>query len=145
MEVLNLPLSNQLDNITTFLANQGTANFAHLFTGTPVLGQSANLANMQANEVSGAITWYEAQSVVYNSEPQTDANVPFQLDIVANSLNWNYSNGSGSDPSVTVTGYFVQQSSNVLVGYALLPTPETIAAPYNAVDIQPYVPFPSQT
>ena len=143
MEQLQIPLQGQLAQIGFFQGTTGVSNMVHLFTGSPQVGQGANLANMQENEVSDSISWYSAQSVVYNDEPQNDPNIAFQIDVVAAGNNFNYSSGSGSDPSVTVTGYYIQQSSDILIGYALLPSPKTLAVPFDSLDIQTAVPFPS--
>lgn len=139
-EMLQLPQTVQVKTTTWYADNVLPSNVLHLMSGSFPTGNGVSLSALQGYEISAS--WYTPGTVSYVSGPINDETTANQLDIEAQLQQFEYNSGTGSDPSITVTGYYIQGPSSFLVGYATLTTPRTMALPYDGFDVQPVVPFP---
>lgn len=144
MEYLQMPRTIQVRTITWALADVLTGNVLHLCNASMPSGMAVTLADLEAAEVSDAMTWYTPTAVVYVAEPVSDPTTALQLNIWAEDVHFRYEDGDGTDDPVQVGGYYIVDASYNLVGYVKFAESKRMEMDYDGVVCEPIVPFKPQ-
>lgn len=82
-------------------------------------------------------TWYTRKNATYGQVHDSES---VNMETVVQSLQWNYSDGDGSDDPITIQGYMVlTPSGNTLLHSRRLDAPVTLATDIDSVVVRPSV------